>query len=98
MSSAAVPLFDPRETTLFSPWVDFLLAGGASMITILAVPMVGLLSPNALTTVLAIFVIGQFCLNFPHFAASYQLLYGGFRAAWHTGDSRLRQRYLRAAL
>src|SRR5262245_2291191 len=62
---------------LFSPLVDFLLAGGGSIIV--AAPVFWLIGDkvSAHPTALSISLVLALFINYPHFAHSYQLLYTG---------------------
>lgn len=89
-----------RPGYLFHPWVDFLLAGGASipcaLFIFFALGDTSVLAPKVLafTSALQIFV------NYPHFAHSYQLLYSGYvrRILSAETDRLTRLRYLWAGL
>jgi len=68
--------FKPRPGTLLSPAADFLMAGGASIILFVAIWPLNL---SDMSTSLGFWVTGfyfsAFLINYPHFTASYQLLY-----------------------
>jgi hypothetical protein len=66
-----------RTDYLFHPVIDFLLAGGGSIVV--AVPVILLIRDKAALEADALWlglIISNF-VNFPHFANSYQLLYAG---------------------
>jgi len=65
---------------LFHPIVDFLLAGGGSVLV--AVPVFWLIRDKAAAhpTALTIGLVLSILINYPHFAHSYQLLYSGIGA------------------
>jgi hypothetical protein len=84
--------FLPREGSLFSPAADILMAGGISLVVLLAL-RIGL--PHASPTqtnswAWAVYYV-SFFVNYPHFAASYQLIYSdarpGFRDVRGTGGT-----------
>jgi len=94
------PMWRARRGYMFHPFVDFLLAGGASIPCALVVFFL-LGDTSALAPkVLAVTATLQIFINYPHFAHSYQLLYGGFwRRVFGSGTDRLtRLRYLWAGL
>ncbi len=78
--------FEPRPGTLLSPGADVLMAGGASII--LFVILKAFVPKTADTTLWAgALYYASFLVNYPHFAASYQLLYrdaGKYFFAWRT--------------
>lgn len=83
---------------LFSPLVDGLCLGGASLI---ALPLFWLLVPaSAMASAAAVAMALAHLVNHPHFAHSYQIFYSGFRAkAFGEGfDAALRWRYRVAGL
>lgn len=63
-----------NQKALFTPSIDFLLIGGLGLIFIMTFNMLPRQGPIANDLFLLIFGL-QFFINFPHFAASYQLLY-----------------------
>lgn len=74
------PILRAKPGYLFHPVADFLLAGGASIPCAIVVFFL-LGDTTALAPkVLAITSTLQIAINFPHFAHSYQLLYGGYMA------------------
>lgn len=84
---------------LFGPVSDFMMLGGA---TLFLFPLLVLLPGESLRPS---FAVGIFLLsmviNYPHFAVSYRIFYGGYRAkASGVGatDSTLRYRYLFAGV
>jgi len=81
---------------LFHPAIDFLLAGGASLIV--ALPVVLLIRDKDAVHASAIWLglVLSNVLNFPHFANSYQLLYTGIGKRIFGPDStqKVRLRYL----
>jgi hypothetical protein len=81
---------------LFHPVVDFLLAGGGSML--LALPIVLLIQDKKAVEATAVWwgLALSNVLNFPHFANSYQLLYTGIgRRIFGTDSTRkVRLRYV----
>jgi len=97
----AVAQATPSATTrhagyLFHPLIDFLLAGGGSML--LAFPIILLIQDKKAIEATALawgFALSN-VLNFPHFANSYQLLYTGIGGRiFGTGSSRkVRLRYV----
>lgn len=81
---------------LFHPVVDFLLAGGGSML--LALPIILLIPDKKAIEATAMwwgFALSN-VLNFPHFANSYQLLYTGIagRIFGHDSPTKVRLRYV----
>ncbi len=76
----AIPKVAPRHAGyLFHPVVDFLLAGGGSLLV--AIPVILLIHDKKALEATALwwgFALSN-VLNFPHFANSYQLLYTGIR-------------------
>lgn len=94
------PIFRSKPGYLFHPFVDFLLAGGASIPCALfifsALGDTSALAPKVLAFTSAL----QIFINFPHFAHSYQILYGGYgRRIFGSETDRLtRLRYLWAGL
>lgn len=94
------PIWRAKPGYLFHPVADFLLAGGASIPCAIVVFFL-LGDTTALAPkVLAITSTLQIAINFPHFAHSYQLLYGGYLARIRgPGTDRLtRLRYLWAGI
>ena len=82
----AVAQATPNVTTrhagyLFHPVIDFILAGGGSML--LALPIILLIHDKKAVeaTALGWGLVLSNVLNFPHFANSYQLLYTGIGKA-----------------
>jgi hypothetical protein len=73
MTSSATS--SPQSTYFFSPWIDFLLIGGFSLLLIatayLFIPREGALADNIIALSFGV----SFIINYPHFAYSYQLLY-----------------------
>ena len=81
---------------LFHPLVDFVLAGGGSML--LALPIILLIQDKKAIEATALwwgFVLSN-VINFPHFANSYQLLYTGIGKRIFGADTttKVRLRYL----
>ena len=77
-SSSAIEQSKPQHPGyLFHPLIDFLMAGGASILV--AVPVFWLIRDKAAIkpTALWLGVVISVFVNYPHFAHSYQLLYGG---------------------
>lgn len=71
-------MWQAKPGYLFHPLADFLLAGGASIpCAIVAFFLLGNTAELA-PKVLAVTSSLQIAINFPHFAHSYQLLYGGY--------------------
>jgi len=81
---------------MFHPAVDFLMAGGGSIIV--AIPVILLIHDKAavLPTALWLGLLISTVLNYPHFAHSYQLLYAGIgaRIAGAETTTKVRLRYL----
>ena len=81
---------------LFHPFIDFLLAGGGSLL--IAVPVILLIRDKAAVEASAVAwgLVLSNVLNFPHFANSYQLLYTGIwtRILGTTSASKVRMRYI----
>jgi len=81
---------------LFHPVVDFLLAGGGSLL--IAVPVILLIRDKAAVEASAVAwgLVLSNVLNFPHFANSYQLLYTGIsrRILGSTSALTVRLRYI----
>ncbi len=73
-------VFLPSEGSLFSPAADVMMAGGLSLVALLCFK-IGL--PNASSDQLNAFGWAtyylSFFINYPHFAASYQLIYADAR-------------------
>ncbi len=67
--------FLPSPTSLVSPFLDVFLAGGLSVILFIVFWFLPAASLDMGTWSLALYY-ASFAVNFPHFAASYQLLYG----------------------
>jgi len=81
---------------LFHPVIDFMLAGGGSML--LALPIILLIQDKKAIEAAALawgFALSN-VLNFPHFANSYQLLYSGIRGRIFGAESsrKVRLRYV----
>lgn len=81
------PIWQAKPGYLFHPFVDFLLAGGASIpcaaIVFYLLGDTSALAPKVLTVTSA----AQIAINFPHFAHSYQLLYGGYLARFRARET-----------
>jgi hypothetical protein len=97
VASARTASAETRHTGyLFHPYVDFLLAGGGSMLV--ALPVVLLIRDKEAIEATAIWwgLVLSNVLNFPHFANSYQLLYTGIWNRVFGADSarKVRLRYL----
>jgi hypothetical protein len=71
--------FDPQPGTMLSPGADFLMAGGASLIFYAFLLPFGS-SFIELAYWAAALYFAAFIVNYPHFAASYQLLYQDLRS------------------
>ena len=97
----AVAQATPNVTTrhagyLFHPVIDFMLAGGGSLL--LALPIILLIDDEKAVeaTALGWGLVLSNVLNFPHFANSYQLLYTGIGKRIFGADStpKVRLRYI----
>ena len=97
----AVAQATPNVTTrhagyLFHPVIDFMLAGGGSLL--LALPIILLIQDKKAVEATALWwgLVLSNVLNFPHFANSYQLLYTGIGKRIFGADStpKVRLRYI----
>jgi len=69
----------PIEASMIGPIADIMMIGGASIIACLLYWM--FVDPTAsIANVAAMAYALSFVINYPHFASSYQLLYGDYRA------------------
>lgn len=93
----------PSTKNVISPFLDFVLLGGASLILL---PLIMYLFPTQTLTewkILPLIIVGVFYLDylvsFPHFAYSYQLMYQDFHKKI-TGqiDRSLQARYILAGI
>lgn len=67
-------LFEPSQTSLLSPAADVLMAGGASLLLFLLLQVLEASGLRSGTWTGAVYY-ASFLVNYPHFSASYQLLY-----------------------
>ncbi|MGH7856142.1 MAG: hypothetical protein ACREQY_02350, partial [Candidatus Binatia bacterium] len=89
-----------REGSLFHPAVDFLLAGGASLLFLVPAAVVVGRNESLLEHAAALALFLATVVNYPHFAHSYQILYTGIRAKIFGRDTprTIRLRYLWAGV
>jgi hypothetical protein len=67
-----------REASMLGPWTDILMIGGASILVSLAYWL--FVDPTISTSNIAFVAFNlSFIINYPHFLASYQLLYGDYK-------------------
>ena len=97
VSAPAVAAAERKDAYLFSPVVDFMCLGGASL---LILPVM-FSSPESLYPALIgfAFILADF-INHPHFAHSYQIFYRGFGQKIRGGEmsAGMRRRYLVAGV
>jgi len=94
-ATAAMPMPAPaaataaRSTALTTPWLDFLLAGGLSLIVMAGIqlwlPLQGESTSAAVAPVSTLFWWLAFLVNWPHFLITYQILY------WNNRDQVLKR-------
>lgn len=74
-------LFSPREGSLYSPAADVLMAGGASIICFVVMWLFVEQGADINSWSIAIYY-AAFFINYPHFMASYQLIYKDARGSF----------------
>lgn len=74
-------LFAPREGSLYSPAADVLMAGGASIICFVVLWFFVAQGTDINTWSIAVYY-AAFFVNYPHFMASYQLIYKDARGSF----------------
>jgi hypothetical protein len=81
-------LFLPTPTTLLSPLADVLMSGGLSIILFFVLSYFVPKDANIFSWSIAVYY-AAFLVNYPHFASSYQLVYGDARKSFfHFQDNR----------
>ena len=68
-----------KRPFLLHPVIDFLMVGGLSFISLAFCFLFSWDRPEILSQIGWCFFIAGFLVNFPHFAASYQIFYGDHR-------------------
>lgn len=76
-----IRLFTPREGSLYSPAADVLMAGGASIICFVVMWFFVGEGTDISTWAIAVYY-AAFFVNYPHFMASYQLIYKDARPSF----------------
>lgn len=83
--------FAPSQTSLVSPFLDSMLVGGVSIIAYIILQVAVSKGADIFTWSIALYY-AAFLINFPHFAASYLLMYGDARQSF--GSLRTGRRFM----
>ncbi|MES2015247.1 MAG: hypothetical protein V4484_02030 [Pseudomonadota bacterium] len=77
MDIAATVTDHPPARSLFGPWADVMLLGGASLLAMALLHMMHLQTESLVKLGMFTLILANF-VNHPHFAFSYQLFYGSW--------------------